>query len=284
MTSKPLVLFDRNVPGCEVMASAQDDKAGWLKAREGVWTGTSLYLIAGFDPYGSAKAQTNRAIKEKLAPSDDKIGKLAIVRAGFFQEAGIGAWYAADSLVPVVDSGNVLVRRTADTVPVAATLDWVRDEMGTIEPVEIKNIGWSSSHNWHRWTAHSGGVDPWKYTLGPYPEPADINIESTPLNRKIAAKDVGTARGDLRQWSIDVYKLWEEAGPLCAPLKHWVQLQLQLHVLGATQGVITSAHGGNSRIDMLYPRHDAFLEYVLDRAAKAWEELEYKRDLKGGHI
>jgi YqaJ-like viral recombinase domain len=246
-----------------IIASGED-RAAWLVARKDYITASDVPAILGMD--SRSRAAVLRAKRGEEAREDGKIEELAMVQAGRHLERGVMSWFLADTTHVDFHPGNVLVR--SPVVPyLAATPDGVMDG----GPVEIKVVMPSSRPNWHEATRSRKG----------WPSGFDLPVallESRrepplpPPRRGGADRDAG----DLWRTSYryQMTQLLPALGEPEAPLKYWVQLQVQMHVLDARFGWLVSLQGGTSRYDLFYQRDLRFEAYMLARMEEfytAWK-------------
>lgn len=269
-------LHGLNMPAGLTLGASSEDKALWLAQRQERWTASVIPGVLGF---GSDSVNvTIRNMVERREP-DPKLGELAFIQAGQHAEAGIIDWYAAECVSEVTKNRSLVWREEFPWI--GATPDALEHDGSKVNFVlEVKNAGFDSFHNWHLNTISEDVLEDWKeLNMGPFPLPSSVNSRFSPIVKVVAKKDKDTLRGAYRRAIIDIHTdLLPEMGLLCAPLKYWMQLQVQLLVTGVRYGKVVVQVGGNSRFDLQYEKHDAFCDFVLDETKKAWQIVEERRE------
>ncbi len=206
----------------------------------------------------------------RCADADDDVSQLVQVQAGRFFEPSVAAWFADAHKVGYKPGPGLLQH---DTVPyLGATCDFILDDG---RPLETKVIGFEVRANFH---ANSTPTKGWPKDFD-LPVPVEIVTAYPTTNLQVAKADVGTARGEFRQALQDLYKQFLPAlGAPCAPIKYVIQLYVQLAVLGKSDGWISAAVGGTTRIDVRYERDALFEEFMLEQCADFWREVVSGRD------
>lgn len=265
--SKPRAKFH----GATVLADSRDREA-WLRARESVLTASEVATVLGlsYDSRASLvrkKAGCPTAAELKRAEEDD-VDDMAQVAAGRHLEDGIARWFAAETVHTSFEMCGLLL--ASPVYPrLAATPDAILDG----EPVEIKLTGESAVPNWHEAQNTRG----WEKMALPFPEPLDVRVRAPKENLRTTpgARDPRSEWRRSREHQLMV--LLPGLGEPRAPMKYWVQLQVQMHVLGASQGWIVGAVGGTRRYDFLYAKDPAFERVVLMETMKFWSDVEEQR-------
>lgn len=80
---------------------------------------------------------------------------------------------------------------------------------------------------------------------------------------------------------LSVRNVGRAAAGDAAPLKYWVQLQVQLHCCGLRYGWLTGLQGAHSRADRLYELDTAFEARMLDAVRDFWQEVLALKALEG---
>lgn len=250
-------------------AVSASDREAWLAARREKLTASDVACVLGLN---SSKPRSV-VLKEKVTRTDvgEDPGELAMVAAGRFLEEGIFKWFASETIHTTAHMCGQML-----TSPVLSCLAATPDAVMDGEPVEIKCTMHTSRPNWHALTTSRKG---WNQDLA-WPLPIATNYRFPPENLRTAKGDMGTAKGNFRDLARAQLELIKEFGDANAPIKYWVQLQVQMHVLSAPRGWLVGLMGGTGRIDIYYERHLAFERYMLEEVAKFWAEVEEKRNKK----
>lgn len=253
----------------EILCDA-NDRDKWLALRQELWTATASAPLLGL---GDDSADVTIKDKALRTEADPKLRELAMVVAGNHMEPGIISWYAAESPLPVESFGKLL--RSKPWPWMGATPDAVRTG-GKLVPLECKNVAFDSGWNWHRGSQPK--LDAYaKLGIGEYPAPDDVNARVAPIVKKVA-KD---AEGPKRLWREHMVSFYVDIlprmGPLSAPVKYYCQLQWQIGVLGASEGVIVVCMGGVNRFDLTYRRNDTLIDLMVDESHDAWKVVEKMR-------
>ncbi len=242
-----------------IVADQRLDRAAWFRARKNYVTASEVPAILGLDRKSAAAV-----LRDKLTPELQPELMIAQIEAGRHLEQGVLDWYLADVLPDELHRGGVLVVAPSSTY-LAATPDAV---LGG-EPIEIKCAMWSSRPNWHLATRNLKG---WPRSF-PIPRATQWWIKEPPIGRISAQADPDDPavlwRAATRHMLLE---LLPRFGPPEAPIKYWVQLQVQLHVLGADVGHIVALQAGATRYDLTYAADAAFQTWMLDRLAGFYKE------------
>lgn len=251
------------------------ERAEWLEQRKKFFTASEVAALCGLN---SSKSPT-KVINEKagLVPAEElDEGLLAQVPAGRHMESGCAAWFLEETEhVEAFGNGNNLL--VSPVVPyLAATPDFVMDG----DPVEIKVTGESQMMNWFEagqpLDKKTGAPKNWPVHLA-LPVPVDYR-QRTPAEFFQTAPDDKSLRAEWRRsrrHQLQVLLL--SAGEPRAPLKYWVQLQVQMHAMSRDSGWIVVCIGGTRRIDFLYARDAEFEEYMLGVIDPAWTKVQEKK-------
>lgn len=252
-----------------VLASSAD-RPVWLAARKTVVTASEVASILGF---GYSTRNLLKAVKRSEKEEGD-CGDLAMVAAGRHIEPAIAAWFAEETLGELEPCGFLL--QDACHSYLGATPDFTLDRR---EPVECKLVSFEAGYNWHRDSTPWPTTRCFPFTFSDLTLAAPLNVvpRFAPFNRQVSAKDVGTPKGGWRQGCVDLHEQLTGMGPLCAPLKFWVQLQVQMHVLGASSGWMVACIGGTNRVDFRYAYDARFMEHAMGEVARFWEEVSHVR-------
>lgn len=247
----------------ERVVCGTSNREAWLEARHSLLTASDVANVLGL---GSKSRKT--VLREKISGVQVGAdpGELAMVAAGRYLEAGVFAWFADETIHETAGMCGDLIT--------APGLDWLGatpDALLDGEPVECKVSGYTTRPNWHADTA----VAPPKSFPFPFPQPVAYNVRNPPENLRVAAADVGTPKGAWRDGCrFQLYDLLPTFGPPVAPLKYWVQLQIQMLVLDAPGGWVVGLQGGTTRIDLYYSRDRKFLDWALERLIEFRNEWE----------
>lgn len=259
------------------MVLSNEERAAWLARRHTLLTASDAAAVFGLNGSRS-RADVLRDKRRPVAVEDETVGKVTQVRAGKYLEAGIIEWFAADHPLAVVSKlppDAIYITPQCDRL--AATPDGLCDG----GPLEAKNVGEAQCFNWsvvgvaYELAPHNGRKAKcvWPAELGALPEPDDTRafyaMEYTARSAK-AEDDVLTEWREVRNELMDLrftFEGWR------APLKYWVQLQVQMMALSTSDGWITAAVGGTSRIDLHYTAHTAFQSWAVEQTRRFWEEV-----------
>jgi hypothetical protein len=172
----------------------------------------------------------------------------------------------ADQALPVEVVRPVPLIQSPQLPWLAATPDAVIDG----EPAEVKVAMWQSRPNWHAVTRSTKG---WPRGLE-LPTAIYRNVEACPV--PAAPKEKGPAAEWRGLTRIQLNEVLPKMGPPEAPLKYWVQLQVQMHVLDADYGTLVALQGGTNRYDLTYgidPVFQAWMFGELERFRAEWQTL-----------
>ncbi|HXJ75458.1 MAG TPA: hypothetical protein VNM37_21565 [Candidatus Dormibacteraeota bacterium] len=232
-----------------------------MAARKFYLTASDVPAVLGLD------TRSRRSVlRDKLDPAPRKELHVPMVAAGRHLERGVFEWWLADQALPAhVELDIGLVQSPAYSW-LAATPDAVVDD----EPVEIKVSMWSSRPNWHAATRTTKGW-PKQFPLPTaiYREVTSCPVPGPPKDDTPAALWRGLTR-------IQLQEVLPKFGPPEVPLKYWVQLQVQMHVLEADHGTIVALQGGTDRYDLVYeiaPDFQTWMFGELERFRKEWHSL-----------
>jgi hypothetical protein len=250
------------------VASASDREA-WLEARGFFLTASEVASAIGLSPGRGklvrAKAGTSTAAELFEEPPDD----LAQVAAGRHLERGVFEWFRAET--PHVEAEMCGWLCASPSVRgLAATPDAVMDG----EPVEVKCVGESSLANWHA----SQDARGWEKLNVPYPYPVYTRLRLPRENNRTTpgANDPRTEWRRSRGYQLGV--ILPSLGEPAAPLKYWVQLQVQMHVLGASAGWLVGLVGGTRRYDFLYEHDPVFEDVIISETERFWQDVQREKD------
>lgn len=251
------------------------ERAEWLEQRKKYLTASDVAALCGLNSSKRPSEVINEKAGLKAAEELDEY-LLTQVPAGRHLEAGIATWFLEETPHSTAfgNGNNLLV---SPVVPyLAATPDWVVDG----QPVEIKLSGETQLMNWFE---AGQPVDKktrlpknWPVHL-PVPVPVDYRhrVPGEFLNTNPDDKSLRADWRRSRRHQLQV--LLTGAGEPRAPLKYWVQLQVQMHVMSAGSGWIVGCIGGTRRIDFLYERDAQFEAYMLGVIEPAWELVQQKK-------
>ena len=245
------------------------DRAAWLEARRKGISASDVACVLGYG-YSSR----NKLLQEKAGLGDDSddLGQMSQVQAGRHFEAGLLAWFAEDHSLEystIAPCGRLMAR--SDRPWLMATPDATATVPGPYHsPVELKVVGLETRANWHENSLDTKG---WPKDF-PLPEPIETQTKYPRVNLKVAAAHQCTVKGAFRQAVSELYTQHIPAlGAPRAPLKYWTQLQVQMYVLGATDGWVSVCVGGTARIDLHYGYDSAFMDYAISECETFLEEL-----------
>lgn len=240
------------------------ERSAWLAERGAYITASDVAAVLGLNSSRSRKRVIDEKAGLKAAEELDE-ELLPQVAAGRHLEAGIALWFLSETPHgEAVANGNNLI--VSPSLPcLAATPDWIVDGV----PVEIKLAGESQLDNWHDGTRSTKG---WPDCL-PLPEPLITRVRTPQEFYSTNPTDQSPRANWRRSRAYQVQTLLPAFGVPAAPLKYWVQLQVQMHVLGAPCGWLVGCVGGTRRIDLLFERDDAFLDWALCEVADAWADV-----------
>jgi hypothetical protein len=248
------------------------DRAAWLEARRKGISASDVACVLGYG-YSSR----NKLLQEKSGLGDysDDLGQMSQVQAGRHFEAGLLAWFAEDHQLEyrgVLGCGTLMARSDRQwlmATPDALAINISGDVLDRT-PVELKVVGLETRANWHENSLDTKG---WPKDF-PLPEPLEVQTKYPRVNLKVAAAHQGTVKGTFRQAVAELYTQHIPAlGAPRAPLKYWTQLQVQMYVLGASEGWVSVCVGGTSRIDLRYAFDSAFMDFVVSECETFLEEL-----------
>lgn len=249
------------------------DRQLWLEQRHNYLTASDVAAVLGLD-----KSRTARdVLRTKCLPpvEDEKLSGLPMIAAGRHMEAGVLAWFAEDHPTMRVVACQQLT--VSPTLPCLAATPDATIDFGT--PLETKCVGFEQWPNWSLNGQHTieGGELTW-HPAFPFavPEPTDVYAAYAPYNARPNPKQTGPVNA-WRRGLQELRAIRIELGEHTAPLKYWVQLQIQMHVLSARTGWISAVIGGTSRLDLEYERHDEFLAWAFPRIEKFWAEVTQRR-------
>lgn len=214
------------------------DRARWLAERMELVTASDVAAVMGLNPYASRKSLLDLKVGTTPAPELDKV---VAIRAGRYCESGVFDWFVADHGIAGHMVGKLY--RHPDLPVLGATPDArAFFTSGPGEPVELKMGGEAQRA---KWSADANTPRAWGAGMGP--EPIEAFKWGEPRNMTITR--VG------------------------APLHYWVQLQVQMDVLGDTSGWVVGCVGGTSRYDVHYRRDDAFVKRMHIAVRAFWDEV-----------
>lgn len=220
----------------------------WLAARQRYLTASDVAAVMGLSPYGSRA----RVLKSKLAPPVDL--STSAMRAGQFLEDGVFAWFLDD------------LQRTAKAsdglIPVP-TGERCRGEAG-------------------------------QSLLVAHPDP-ELALAASPdaillTGGERALVEVKVTNPDAwADWAKpNTHRRWAEyAGTTtppsdgACPLRHWVQLQVQLLVTGESWGWVVGVCGTQKR-PSVFPAHPAFQARIMGAARQFALDVAAARRIDSG--
>lgn len=245
------------------------DREAWLEARKSFLTASEVAAALGLAP-GRGKLVRAKAGTETPAElAEEGPDDLAQVAAGRHLERGVFEWFAAET--PHFEAAMCGWLLASPSVPgLAATPDAIMDG----EPVEIKCVGESSLANWHA----SQDVRGWEKLALPYPQPI-YTRERLPRENNRTTPGACDPRSEWRrsrgyQLGVILPSLGEPEGPL----KYYVQLQVQLHVLNASAGWLVGLVGGTRRYDFLYEHDPALEAVIISETERFWQDVQREKD------
>ena len=240
----------------------------WLHERLEHVTGSDLAAVLGLNKFRSRGS----VLKEKVERIVTEIPDLPQLKAGRFLEGGIARWFGSDHSLYSDVQEHGLLQRSPVFEHLAATPDWVAASV----PIECKLVGETGLVKWR-----DAGIEEfkaWPIELE-YPRPAEIEVHWTAEH--LSWSDKVTLKARWRNERLGQARMAKHLGEWCGPLNYWVQLQSQMHVLGADHGWLVAAIGGTSRVDLAYERDDAFLSWAIDQAMAFWLLVEKGRSERG---
>lgn len=243
------------------------DREAWLEARKTMLTASEVAVALGLTYTARSKLVRAKAGKatakelEELSEIDD----MAQVAAGRHLEEGIFNWFKSETVHTTAHMFGKLIPSPREP-RLGSTPDAILDG----SPVELKLTGESALPNWHE----AQNIYGWAKLALPWPEPIDVRLRLPRENNrtKAGARDPRTEWRRSREHQLTV--LLPALGEPQAPLKYWVQLQVQMHCLNAADGWLVGAVGGTRRYDFLYQRDDAFIAIVLAETQRFWRDVE----------
>lgn len=242
-----------------VLADASD-RVAWLEARGECVTASDVANILGL-----GSKSRNMVLREKVSGErvGEDPGELAMVAAGRHLERGVFEWFADETLHESAGMCGLLIADPARPY-LAATPDALLDG----EPVEVKCTMYSTRPNWHRDTTSMKG-----WPTETLPLPIATNTRWPPENLRTARADEGTPKGLFRDaCRYALQELFPLFGSPVAPLKYWVQLQVQMQVLGVERGWIVALHAGTGRMDLYYARDHSFAQWMNAEVDAFWND------------
>jgi YqaJ-like viral recombinase domain len=242
-----------------------DSRSAWLAERGDYITASDVAAVLGLNGARSRKRVVDEKAGRRLPEQLDE-GLLPQVAAGRHLEAGIARWFLSETPhQEAVANGDHLI--ASPVLPcLAATPDWIVDG----QPLEIKLAGESQLDNWHQSTRSIKG---WPLRWLPLPEPLITRVRNPIEFFTTNPADLSPRAQWRRSRAYQTLTLLPAFGAPAAPLKYWVQLQVQMHVLDAPCGWLVGCVGGTRRIDFLFERDDAFLDWALSEVADAWADV-----------
>jgi hypothetical protein len=253
------------------------ERAEWLEQRKRFITASDVAALLGLNSSRSA----SKVIREKagLAAAEElDEDLLAQVPAGRHMEAGIAAWFLEETPHGTAwGNGNNLM--VSPVLPyLGATPDWIVDG----QPIEVKNVGETQLVNFYEagetWNVAQKRAAPkhWPAHLE-MPVPSDYRVRDPAEFLRVSPNDKSVKGHWRRSRAHQMQVLRPAFGEPRAPIKYWVQMQMQMHVMSADSGWIVAAIGGTRRIDFLYERDRAFEAYALEVVKNAWETIQQKK-------
>lgn len=241
-----------------------EERIAWLAQRTAYITASDVAAVLGLNASRSRK----RVVDEKAgrrAVEDLDEGLLPQVAAGRHLESGIATWFLSETPHGEAHAnGDHLI--VSSVLPcLAATPDWIVDGC----PLEIKLAGETQLDNWFRGTASTKG---WPEELL-LPVPLMARLRNPPEFLATNPTDQSPRANWRRSRAYQLHNILPAFGLPIAPLKYWTQLQVQMHVLDAPCGWLVGCVGGTRRIDLLFERDDAFLDWALSEVADAWSDV-----------
>lgn len=256
--------------GANVVPIARaSNREAWLEARQLFLTASEMAVALGLSPGRGklvrAKAGTSTAAELAEEPPDE----LAQVAAGRHLERGVFEWFAAETPHAEAEMCGWLLA-SPKVRGLAATPDAVMDG----EPVEIKCVGESSLANWHA----SQDVRGWEKLALPYPQPLYVRQRLPRENNRTAPEANDPRSRWRRSRGFQMGVILPLLGEPEAPLKYWVQLQVQMHVLDAPAGWLVGLVGGTRRYDFLYERDVALEEVMVSETSQFWQDVQREKE------
>lgn len=234
----------------ERVLSFGNDRASWLAARRGVLTASDVATVLGIGGGSKREVLRSKLSSDEVRPDIHTLPQVAL---GRHLESGVFEWFVEDTIHETASRCGALVQHP-DVPWLAATPDALLDD----EPVEIKVAMDSSRPNWHAETVRMRG---WPER----PVPVPLGVRSRfPFENLWPAKNEGpTLRATFLALMRDLRATVHAMGEPRAPLKYWVQLQVQMSCLGADAGWIVGLQAGSGRFDLYYERDTEFERWML---------------------
>lgn len=244
------------------------ERADWLEARKQYLTASDVAALCGLN----SSKRASQVIKEKsglVAAEELDEGLLAQVPAGRHLESGIAAWFLAETPhTEAIGNGNNLI--VSPTVPyLAATPDFIVDG----DPLEIKLAGETQLVNWYE---AGVAMKNWPVHIE-HPVPLSVRVRAPAEFLTVGVNDRSLKGNWRRSRQHQMQVLLPGFGEPRAPIKYWVQLQVQMHVLGRDTGWIVGCVGGTRRLDFMYERDVRFEGYMLGVAESAWAMVQAQK-------
>jgi predicted phage-related endonuclease len=115
-------------------------------------------------------------------------------------------------------------------------------------------------------------TNPGDFTLVRHPE---IPWLAASLDAEVEHPDFGIIPLELKNVSTFMRDEWDDEDP---PLKHQVQVQHQIAVMGTSHGYLMGLIGGNEPVIKLVPRNERFIAVMLPKLEEFWGYVE-RREL-----
>lgn len=221
-----------------------EEKRLWLEQRKQHLTASDVAAVLGFNPY----CPDQRVFQEKVSGEVKDLDGMATVESGQFMEAGIFNWFMHHLKQRTPNAGGNLWGKDESGAPLAGPVRWL-----------------VTSPTWPVLAATPDGIC-WS------PHLTAVECKNT---------------GHLNQWQKDAPKgipapttAWihdrqgyREDRSLRAPSYYVPQLLVQMHVLGAPQGVIVGLVGGQTRVECYYAADEGWIQEHLPALGHFWNKV-----------
>lgn len=266
------------------------DRTAWLAARRTMLTASDVAPIMGLAPYAKRGEVLRAKVSGDSGPDIGALGGVAAVRSGQFKERGTFDWFIADHPGYTGDMVSSLYRSPSLTCLGATPDARLFPTVGPGQCVELKECGEKARPKWH------AGLDVMpsqraackRLGISAVPEPLSVSAVGLDVHfsryvSRLRHEDrdgnilpapayvfVPTWYKGRREWLLDTKECR-------APLHYWVQLQVQMHVMGAEYGWVVGGIGGVTRYDIAYQRDARFEGIMLEIVDTFWKAVEAGR-------
>lgn len=221
-----------------------EEKKLWLEQRKQHLTASDVAAVLDFNPY----CPRQRVFEEKVSGVTKDLDGMSTVESGQFMESGIFNWFMHHLKQRAPNANGHLWGKNSEGIDQPGFSQFLcKSPVWPVLAATPDGICWSP-HLTAVECKNTGHLNQWQKTL-----PAGLPRPTT-------------------AWIHDRQGYREERS-LSAPSYYVPQLLVQMHVLGAPQGVIVGLVGGQTRVECYYAADEGWIQEHLPELKTFWQKV-----------